>query len=521
MSKISAYNSLGTVQSDDLLVIVDVHDTTMAPTGTDKKVTAATLQAFTVPTTTLGDLVYENATPAPARLPGNTTTTQKFLTQTGTGSVSAAPVWDFPPIDWLNVKSAAYGAKGDGSTDDTTAIQNAINAAISAGARVVYFPAGTYKISSVLTINTAPNSITLLGDGPQASIIKQTSTTANGITISSSSGTVTNPQIFGLQFLGPGSGSGVGVAVSAAAGASPVESLCMRDVLIVSFGSWGMTGVTIITSVLDNVTSQQNGGGGFFLSAGAAGDGSSTTMTSCYALLNTGRGFYISGQVYSALVGCAADSNYLGYEILNGSTISLVGCGCESTVAPGGANSLDGSSFKINGPNSFSLMSCRSLVNPAKAFYFTGGCYSGVVMACEEVSPAGGATASFQTDSGTTQTFIQCNGSTARSSGGHDIWMSYNGDNNYDNTTPGAGLQIKEGSNCRQGTATLNGTTPVVVSNTSVTSSSRIFLTNNAASGSGPGVPYVSTRSANNSFTIKSTVAGDTSTVAYFITEPG
>ncbi len=46
-----------------------------------------------------------------------------------------------------------WGAAGDGATDDTTAIQNAINAACpgnSSGA--VYFPVGKYKITSSLTI---------------------------------------------------------------------------------------------------------------------------------------------------------------------------------------------------------------------------------------------------------------------------------------------------------------------------------------------------------------------------------
>lgn len=45
------------------------------------------------PMTTLGDIVYENATPAGARLAGNTTAVKQFLTQTGTGSISAAPAW--------------------------------------------------------------------------------------------------------------------------------------------------------------------------------------------------------------------------------------------------------------------------------------------------------------------------------------------------------------------------------------------------------------------------------------------
>lgn len=48
---------------------------------------------LTNPMTTLGDIIYENATPAAARLAGNTTTTKKYLSQTGNGTISAAPAW--------------------------------------------------------------------------------------------------------------------------------------------------------------------------------------------------------------------------------------------------------------------------------------------------------------------------------------------------------------------------------------------------------------------------------------------
>jgi hypothetical protein len=90
-----------------------------------------------------------------------------------------------------------------------------------------------------------------------------------------------------------------------------------------------------------------------------------------------------------------------------------------------------------------------------------------------------------------------------------------------DLASAGKGLKVKEGSNAKQGTLTLNGTTAVVVSNNSVTANSRIFLTTQSPAGSGPGSPYVSARTAATSFSVKSTVASDTSTVAYFITEPG
>ena len=55
----------------------------------------------------------------------------------------------------INIKDAPYNAKGDGSTDDTAAIQAAVNAAYAAGGggtgrgAVVVFPEGVYVTSSI------------------------------------------------------------------------------------------------------------------------------------------------------------------------------------------------------------------------------------------------------------------------------------------------------------------------------------------------------------------------------------
>ncbi len=48
-----------------------------------------------------------------------------------------------------NVKNSPYNATGNGTTDDTTAVNNAITAANSAGGGVVEFPSGTYLCGSV------------------------------------------------------------------------------------------------------------------------------------------------------------------------------------------------------------------------------------------------------------------------------------------------------------------------------------------------------------------------------------
>ncbi len=68
----------------------------------------------------------------------------------------------------VDAKSAPYNAKGDGTADDTSAIQKAINAC--AAGQAVLLPQGTYRVSGTLMIN---KGIVVRGEGPDKTKIIQ------------------------------------------------------------------------------------------------------------------------------------------------------------------------------------------------------------------------------------------------------------------------------------------------------------------------------------------------------------
>ena len=63
-----------------------------------------------ITTYTLGDTLYSSAANTLAKLAGNTTTTKKYLVQTGTGAVSAAPTWG--TVDGADVTGNISGSAG-------------------------------------------------------------------------------------------------------------------------------------------------------------------------------------------------------------------------------------------------------------------------------------------------------------------------------------------------------------------------------------------------------------------------
>jgi len=147
--------------------------------GTGQTTQTAAFDALS-PLTTLGDTIYYNGTDN-VRLAGNTSGTKRFLTQTGTGAVSAAPAWgligntDLPSAltgktyDGLTLTAAATGFTiAGGTTSKTLTVSNTLTLA-GTDASTLNIGAGGTLGSAAFTASTAyapaagSTSITTLG----------------------------------------------------------------------------------------------------------------------------------------------------------------------------------------------------------------------------------------------------------------------------------------------------------------------------------------------------------------------
>lgn len=274
-----------------------------------------------------------------------------------------------------------FGAAADGVTDDTTAIQ----AAIDSGAAKIYFPAGYYITTSPIYIDT---DTILFGDGSRSSFITKTTTTAgtgsnvmrasaytdsyavNAVVIIRHPDNVFNYNS-GLQGLAI---HGVNFDVDYGVYAPRCTHLMMNDVIIFRCTTGFFTYDTWMSDFTEvecnsNRTVGGSGATGFRWSDDGSGQGAGTSIMfqNCYAR-NCDTGYSIYGLSYSTMNACAADAIYsTPYNFSSIDGLAMNGCGTEGVT-------LGTNTGIINCVSSNGLV-----VNSFKAIVVTGNTNSAAV----------------------------------------------------------------------------------------------------------------------------------------------
>lgn len=267
------------------------------------------------------------------------------------GTGAAATTVQAKLRECISVKD--FGAVGDGVADDTTAIQAAITAVSSLGG-TVYFPTGTYKITTPLYV---PSLVNLEGENAWGTIISKTTNTAGTGSNTARSGTVTDSYALDCVLIFTHANneytvySGVKnlrlqktayAASSIAIYAPRVNHIQIDNVWSLNcaigwytFDAW-MSSLKDVTAQACNIGYQHaNDGTGL-------GTGTSLTYQNCWVnfdntITEPFQAFNFFGLTYSALTACGSDNGTrvdgaaaYAYYFLTCDGISLNGCGVES-----------------------------------------------------------------------------------------------------------------------------------------------------------------------------------------------
>lgn len=288
--------------------------------------------------------------------------------------------WKKKARDVLNVKD--FGAKGDGSTDDTAAIQAAIDYAVAAGRRSVYFPAGTYIVTSPLhaqvetgttTVGGSTKSrytygmgLTLRGEQVGKTVLRKTGQAT--YTIPANNNINGGSTVDTVLFFGGGEGTGLYVSDLSIENASTGEcyaiyatrARCVLERLNVCTNSHGIYLYGWLNNLTDIIITAKEKG---LWVANA-------TSTVCNKVFAAGcnNPYYLVSAYYSTLISCCADSCTGSIWTLKGS-VTMSGCGSESKGADRYIDLLDDTRVDTHGLYLYDLEAPSGSTGTNKALF--------------------------------------------------------------------------------------------------------------------------------------------------------
>lgn len=277
---------------------------------------------------------------------GGASSQQITYTQGGAGSVTRTVQSRLR--DFVSVKD--FGAVGDGVTDDTAAIQNAIDAAPFGG--WVYFPSGKYIISSAITVNkpltiSGPNAGSIQNSS-NGSYVQQITISENAFTLVARTENYAFGQygIIGITFENIAiygnsttkSANGIGVDTTVNGGDFHIRECVFRDVNIKWFEkAYDLKGIAYLNDWFNGSITQCTKG--VVITKGAASDsGGQTRFFGLTAALNTEACVEINLDTSTgdfAFFGCTLGESGFGIKAEEEALLGVYGCQFESNQSGG------------------------------------------------------------------------------------------------------------------------------------------------------------------------------------------
>ena len=228
------------------------------------------------------------------------------------------------PVPFIDV--TAYGAKGDGSTDDTTAIQNAIASLSGSVGGSIYFPCGTYKVSSSLAFATSStlNNVALIGANMDCAIIEQSATNTISVDIGPG-GSPVNYRIRDITIRCKTSVTcGTGLRIQGA------NEFMVDHVRVNEHGACGAFIKDVITSTFVHLYITNNSGtcGGLTTGGGLVLQGTTNNNTFVGGRIsaNAGPGLHANGGQLNAFYGTDFEANTNGGILVDAATNQPILC---------------------------------------------------------------------------------------------------------------------------------------------------------------------------------------------------